>query len=73
MTPPDPNLCQYCGETITWRRPDAVAFGDCSSAHVLCYEQAELARVREAAHRAIENPHALINPAKPTICAECVS
>lgn len=40
VTPPDPNLCRYCGATIDWRRPGAVTFGDHGAAHVLCYEQA---------------------------------
>jgi hypothetical protein len=68
VTPPDPNLCRYCGEIITWSRPGALAFGDHSSAHVLCYEQAEVARNLAAAQPAVESPVALTDPAELTLC-----
>ena len=42
-----------------WSQPGAVAFADGSGAHVACYEQAEAARIRAAAGRAVESPDAL--------------
>ena len=36
---PDPNVCRFCGERISWKL-DGTAFGDGSSAHNACYAKA---------------------------------
>lgn len=69
VTPPDPDLCRYCGATIDWRRPEAVIFGDRAAAHLLCYEQAEATRVLDAAQRAAETPDGPTDPAELTVAA----
>jgi hypothetical protein len=46
--------CRCCGEPIDWRRPGGVAFADGLSAHVDCYDEAEIARLLEAGRRAVE-------------------
>jgi hypothetical protein len=55
--------CRYCGERVDPRKPH-LAFLDRSSAHLACYEQAEIARVRAAAARAVASPAALTDMAE---------
>jgi hypothetical protein len=43
--------CRYCGRRVTWREPGAVPFADNTAAHVLCYDQAEIARLMAASRR----------------------
>ena len=45
--------CRYCGRRVTWREPGGVPFVDGTAAHVLCYDQAEIARLLEAGRRAV--------------------
>jgi hypothetical protein len=33
------DTCRYCGRPILWPHPGAVAFGDGTGAHLLCYER----------------------------------
>ena len=67
---PDLNSCRYCGEPVDWTRPGGIAFHDGASAHVLCYEQAEVARIRAAAERAVISPAARADEAELTIRGE---
>jgi hypothetical protein len=50
---PDRDGCRYCGKVVDWTRPGGIAFHDAASAHVLCYEQAEVARILAAAERVL--------------------
>jgi uncharacterized cupin superfamily protein len=51
--------CRYCGRRLDWTQPGAVIFADSSAAHVLCYDQAEIARLLEAGRRAVEGAVAI--------------
>jgi hypothetical protein len=61
--------CRYCEGAIEWRRPGGVAFADGTVAHLGCYEEAEVARLRAAAHRAVGSPEALADPAEAMLRA----
>ena len=67
---PHPDRCRCCGDPVVWSRSGAVAFADGGSAHVACYEQAEAARIRAAAHRAVESPDARADEAEVTVRGE---
>jgi hypothetical protein len=47
--------CRYCGRRVTWTEPGGVTFADGSAAHVLCYDQAEIARLLAAGCRATKD------------------
>jgi hypothetical protein len=64
------DLCMYCEDAIDWRRPYGVTFGDGTAAHLGCYEEAEVARVCEAARRAVLSPDAIADPAEVMIRGE---
>jgi hypothetical protein len=49
------HCCRYCGRRVTWREPGGVPFVDGTAAHVLCYNQAEIARLMAAGRRAVKN------------------
>jgi hypothetical protein len=64
--------CRYCEGAIEWRRPGGVTFADGTGAHLGCYEEAEVARLRAAARRAVEDPDALGDPAELTARGEAL-
>jgi hypothetical protein len=47
--------CRYCARRIDWTQPGGVIFADSSAAHVVCWDQAELARLHEAGRRAVKD------------------
>jgi hypothetical protein len=61
--------CRYCGDGVDHRKPH-LAFLDRSSAHVVCYELAEVARVRAVAARAVASPDALADEAEAPFTEE---
>ena len=67
---PDLEGCRYCGVVVDWTRPGGIAFHDGANAHGLCYEQAEVARIRAAAERAVISPAARADEAELTIRGE---
>jgi hypothetical protein len=69
---PDPSRCRYCGAFAGWPGP-AMAFADGSSAHVACYERAEVERLLAAARRVVESPDALADPAELLLRGEDLS
>jgi len=62
--------CRYCEDRIDWRRPSCVAFGDGTSAHLGCYEEAAVARLLAAGSRAVESPDALEDSAEVMLRGE---
>jgi hypothetical protein len=55
---------------VDWTRPGGLAFLDRSSAHVRCYEEAEVARLLAAGRRAVASPDALADPAEVMLRGE---
>jgi hypothetical protein len=51
--------CRYCGRRVVWTEPGGITFADGTAAHVLCYDQAEIARLLEAGRRAVEGAVAI--------------
>ena len=43
--------CRYCGRRVVWTEPGGITFADGTAAHVLCYDQAEIARLLAAGRR----------------------
>jgi hypothetical protein len=62
--------CRYCEGAIGWRRPGGVTSADGMVAHLGCYEEAEVARLRAAAHRAVGSAEALADPAEVMLRGE---
>ena len=58
--------CLHCSERLTWPNPNipAVVFADSTAAHLACYEQAEVVRIRAAAERATDQSDMLTCPAQ---------
>jgi hypothetical protein len=58
--------CLHCSERLAWPNPNipAVVFADSTAAHLACYEQAEVARIRAAAERAVDQSDMLTCPAQ---------
>jgi TubC N-terminal docking domain len=56
--------CRYCEGAVEWRRPGGVTFADGTVAHLGCYDEAEVARLRAAARRAVARPDALADEAE---------
>ena len=47
--------CRYCARRIDWTQPGGMTFADGTAAHVVCWDQAELARLHEAGRRAVKD------------------
>jgi hypothetical protein len=62
--------CRFCGATLGWSQPGALAFADGSAAHVACADRAEVARLLAAGKRAVESPDALADEAEVTLRGE---